>query len=232
MTHKALRSRSACAVKLVIFDCDGTLVDSQHLIVACMNEAFATLGRPAPAREATLSIVGLSLAEAFAALTRADDTDIPMLVEAYKGAFHAQRQKAGHAEPLYDGAREVVEWLAGQEIALGIATGKSQRGVRIVMTHHGLLDRFATIQTADDAPSKPHPAMIEQAMAAVGARPEDTVMIGDTTYDIDMAHAAGVAAIAVTWGYHAPQALLGSRPHALVGAYAEVPLVLKGLWRA
>jgi phosphoglycolate phosphatase len=217
-------------VKLVIFDCDGTLVDSQHLIVACMNEAFASLGRPAPSREATLSIVGLSLFEAFATLTSPDDADIPVLVEAYKSAFHAQRLKPDNAEPLYEGAREVVEWLGAEEVALGIATGKSQRGVRIVMTHHGLLDRFATIQTADDAPSKPHPGMILQAMAAVGAKPDDTVMIGDTTYDIDMAHAAGVASIAVSWGYHAPAALLRSRPHSLVGTYGEVPLALKGLW--
>lgn len=217
-------------MKLVIFDCDGTLVDSQHLIVACMNEAFASLGRPAPSREATLSIVGLSLFEAFATLTSPDDADIPALVEAYKSAFHAQRLKPDNAEPLYEGAREVVEWLGAEEAALGIATGKSQRGVRIVMTHHGLLDRFATIQTADDAPSKPHPGMILQAMAAVGAKPDDTVMIGDTTYDIDMAHAAGVAAIAVSWGYHAPAALLRSRPQALVGTYGEVPLALKGLW--
>lgn len=217
-------------MKLVIFDCDGTLVDSQHLIVACMDEAFASLGRSAPSREATLSIVGLSLHEAFATLTSPDDRDIPALIEAYKSAFHAQRLKPDNAEPLYEGAREVVEWLAGEEVALGIATGKSQRGVRIVMTHHGLLERFSTIQTADDAPSKPHPGMILQAMAEVGAMPDDTVMIGDTTYDIDMAHAAGVAAIGVSWGYHAPQALLRSRPHALVGAYAEVPLVLKGLW--
>ncbi len=217
-------------MKLVIFDCDGTLVDSQHLIVACMDEAFASLGRSAPSREATLSIVGLSLHEAFATLTSPDDQDIPVLIEAYKSAFHAQRLKPDNAEPLYEGAREVVEWLAGEEVALGIATGKSQRGVRIVMAHHGLLERFSTIQTADDAPSKPHPGMILQAMAEVGAVPDDTVMIGDTTYDIDMAHAAGVAAIGVSWGYHAPQALLRSRPHALVGAYAEVPLVLKGLW--
>ncbi|MDP3545081.1 MAG: HAD hydrolase-like protein, partial [Phreatobacter sp.] len=128
-------------MKLVIFDCDGTLVDSQHLIVACMDEAFASLGRPAPSREATLSIVGLSLFEAFATLTSPDDADIPVLVEAYKSAFHAQRLKPDNAEPLYEGAREVVEWLADEEVVLGIATGKSQRGVRIVMTHHGLLDR-------------------------------------------------------------------------------------------
>lgn len=217
-------------MKLVIFDCDGTLVDSQHLITACMGEAFAALGRPAPSREATLSIVGLSLYEAFAVLTSPDDPHIPALIEGYKAAFQAQRLKPDNAEPLYEGAREVVDWLGGQGAVLGIATGKSQRGVRIVMTHHGLFERFSTIQTADDAPSKPHPAMIAQAMAAVGATPAETVMIGDTTYDLDMARAAGVASIAVTWGYHAPDLLAARRPHALITRYDKMPAALERIW--
>lgn len=220
-------------MKLVIFDCDGTLVDSQHMIVAAMNGAFAALGRPAPAREATLSIVGLSLVEALSTLTAPDDPDVSELVEAYKSAFQGLRTDPSHTEPLYEGAREVVEWLSARaDTALAIATGKSQRGVRLVLGHHGLYERFATIQTADDAPSKPHPAMIEQAMQAVGAEPRDTVMIGDTTYDIDMAHAAGVAAIGVSWGYHPPDALARLKPHAMVARYDELPGVLDGLWNS
>lgn len=218
-------------MKLVIFDCDGTLVDSQHMIVAAMNGAFASLDRPAPTREATLSIVGLSLHEAFVRLTRADDGDIPKLIEAYKNAFHDLRADASHTEPLYDGARAVVEALAGDgEVVLGIATGKSQRGVRLVLGHHGIFEHFATIQTADDAPSKPHPAMIEQAMAAVGAVPEATVMIGDTTFDIDMAHAAGVAAIGVAWGYHPVDALQGAGAHVVLRHFTELPAALGQIW--
>jgi phosphoglycolate phosphatase len=219
-------------LKLVIFDCDGTLVDSQHMIVAAMNSAFGTLGRQAPTREDTLSIVGLSLREAFVRLTSAGDADIPALIEAYKNGFHALRADPNQTEPLYDGARDVVEALAGaDDVILGIATGKSQRGVRLVLSHHGIYQHFATIQTADDAPSKPHPGMIEQAMAAVGAEPGSTAMIGDTTYDIEMARAAGVAAIGVSWGYHPVRSLTAAGAHRVVDRFAELPGALSEIWQ-
>ncbi len=219
-------------MKLVIFDCDGTLVDSQHIIVAAMNKAFEGLDREPPLRSATLGIVGLSLTEALAALTPPDDPDVPVLVEGYKNAFHDLRAGGLVTEPLYEGAREVVEALAASgDVILGIATGKSQRGVRLVLGHHGLYDHFATIQTADDAPSKPHPGMIEQAMAAVGVGPAETVMIGDTTFDMQMAEAAGVAAIGVTWGYHPPEALHATRAHIVLDRFAELPPTLGQLWR-
>lgn len=190
-------------MRLILFDCDGTIVDSQHIIVAAMERAFARFERPAPTRSATLGIVGLSLPQAIAELTAPDDPDIDGLVGAYKNAFHDLRAEADILEPLYPGARAAIEALKRRgDTVLGIATGKSQRGVRLVLGHHGLYDAFTTIQTADDAPSKPHPGMVLQGMAACGVGPQDTVMIGDTAFDMAMARAAGARAIGVAWGYH------------------------------
>lgn len=218
-------------MKLVIFDCDGTLVDSQNLIVAAMAGAFAGVGRPAPSRVATLGIVGLSLVEAFSELVGPDDPAIPALIEGYKSSFQALRTDPTATEPLFDGAGEAVRALAARDdVILGIATGKSQRGVRIVLGHHGLYDLFATVQTADDAPSKPHPAMIEQAMSAVGIGPGDTVMVGDTTFDLAMARAAGVASVGVSWGYHAREALAGLGPDLLIDGYAALLPGLDAIW--
>lgn len=195
---------------LVIFDCDGTLVDSQHVIVAAMELAFAREGLAAPPREAILSIVGLSLPEAVWRLAQALP-DVPeeavtlRLTDGYKDAFNILRRDPAHEEPMYPGAHEGVLALAAREdMVLGIATGKSRRGVDRLIEKRGLQGCFATIQTADDAPSKPHPAMIEQAMGEVGVRAERTVMIGDTTFDIEMAKNAGVAGLGVSWGYHPP----------------------------
>ncbi|MFN3371586.1 MAG: HAD-IA family hydrolase [Sphingomonadaceae bacterium] len=218
-------------MKLVIFDCDGTLVDSQHLIIAAMAGAFAAVGRPPPPRQATLGIVGLSLVEAFSVLVGPDDPAIPALIEGYKASFQALRADPAATEPMFDGISETVTALAARDdVLLGIATGKSQRGVRLVLGHHGLIDLFATVQTADDAPSKPHPAMVTQAMAAVGVGPEATVMIGDTTFDLDMARAAGVPAVAVSWGYHPLSELARRSPEAMVHDGRDLLPALEALW--
>lgn len=197
-------------MKLLIFDCDGTLVDSQHAIVAAMSDAFAAEGLAAPARDRVVGVVGLSLPIAIARLVpdAVDLDQVDRLTEAYKEAFRARRLRPDHAEPLYDGVRGALERLAARDdVVLGIATGKSRRGLEAVLEREGLASLFTTLQTADTHPSKPHPAMILAAMDATGALPADTVMIGDTTYDIEMAHAAGAAAIGVAWGYHAADAL-------------------------
>ncbi|MCJ8141375.1 HAD-IA family hydrolase [Ancylobacter sp. A5.8] len=219
-------------MKLALFDCDGTLVDSQDVIVTAMTRAFDRAGRPVPPRSAILSIVGLSLVEAMRRLGD-DDPAFPAeaLAELYRGAFHELRAESAVLEPLFPGMRATLDLLkAREDVVLGIATGKSQRGVAAVLRHHGLEGRFMTIQTADDAPSKPHPAMVLQAMAAVGVEPADTVLIGDTSFDMTMARAAGARALGVTWGYHARDLLMASGAERLVDHAADLLPAMDGLW--
>jgi phosphoglycolate phosphatase len=217
-------------VKLVIFDCDGTLVDSQHAIVAAMTDAFLSEGLAPPPREQVVGVVGLSLGIAVARLVPEgnDLARIDRLAEAYKAAFAARRRSPDHLEPLYDGVRATLERLAARDdVRLGIATGKSRRGVDAVLEREGLAGLFATIQTADTHPSKPHPSMVLAAMSETAAVPMDTVMIGDTTYDIEMALGAGASSIGVTWGYHPIEALQAAGAHHVSADCAELERALE-----
>jgi phosphoglycolate phosphatase len=195
--------------RLAVFDCDGTLVDSQANIVAAMAHCFAVHGLPDPDPVAVRRIVGLSLIEAMQALLPgAPDEQHRALAEDYKSAFRTLRGNGGLAEePLFDGIVESLDAFAADGWLLGIATGKSDRGLALILDHHRLTGRFVTLQTADRHPSKPHPAMIHAAIAEAGARPETSVMIGDTSFDMAMGVAAGVRSIGVAWGYHAPDEL-------------------------
>lgn len=218
--------------RLVVFDCDGTLIDSQHMIVAAMNHAFEAHGLEALPREEVLSIVGLSLDEALAALLPETDPLLRKAVtEGYKDAFHHLRARPELAEPLFPGAREAIEKLAARDdVLLGIATGKSQKGLRLALEQHDLIHFFVTLQTADDAPSKPHPMMMERAMAEAGAGPRDTVLVGDTSYDIHMARAAGTHAFGVDWGYHDTDVLAQSGAAVILSDFAELHPALETIW--
>jgi phosphoglycolate phosphatase len=195
-------------MQLAIFDCDGTIADSQHMIVAAMTEAFRVAALPAPPRESVVRVIGLSLEHAVRELLpEALHPRAAAIAEDYKNAFHALRDAGLPQEPLFPGMKAAIAHLHSQGVRLGIATGKSRRGVRLLLEREGLGDMFDTIQTADTHPSKPHPSMIETAMAETGARAGETVMIGDTTFDMAMAVNAGVTAVGVAWGYHPVAAL-------------------------
>jgi phosphoglycolate phosphatase len=197
--------------RLAIFDCDGTLVDSQSNICLAMEDCFERAGLAPPARERTRRVVGLSLVEAMEAmLPEGSPEQHRALAEHYKAAFHRLRRRGAVEEPLYDGIAKLIDLLEADGWLLGVATGKSDRGLSHCLDGHGLAGRFVTLQTADRHPSKPHPSMIEQAMADAGASPGTTIMIGDTSYDMAMARAAGVTAIGVAWGYHGAEELVAA----------------------
>ncbi|MBW3167568.1 HAD hydrolase-like protein [Qipengyuania flava] len=189
--------------RLVVFDCDGTLVDGQAAICQTMEAAFASTGLVAPERNMVRRMVGLSLPYALRELAPdASDEQRHAVVEAYKTGFRDLRLSGALREPLYDGIAGLIDELAGEGWQLAVATGKSDRGLHACLDTHGIRHRFVSLQTADRHPSKPHPAMLEAALFEAAVQPGDAVMIGDTSFDMEMAVAAGVRAIGVAWGYH------------------------------
>ncbi|WP_134495813.1 HAD-IA family hydrolase [Microvirga pakistanensis] len=214
-------------MKLILFDVDGTLVDSQNVIVASLRRAFETYGLAPPNRERSLSIVGLSLIEAFTVLA-GPKAPVEGLAQAYKDAYTVLHVDPANEAPLFPGARDCIARLAGREdVLLGLATGKSRKGVTRLITQQGWEGVFSTTQTADDAPSKPHPAMILQAMEELGIAPGDTMMIGDSSYDMAMGRAAGVLPVGVSWGFQPVAALEEAGADRIVGSYEELEPVLE-----
>jgi phosphoglycolate phosphatase len=215
------------SVRLAVFDCDGTLVDGQAAVCEAMETAFAGLGLAPPPRGRIRRIVGLSLPVAIRRLAPdAAEAEQAALVDGYRAAFFAMREQGRVSEPLFDGVRELLAALRRAGWKLGVATGKSDRGVLGCFANHGIVDLFCTVQTADRHPSKPHPAMLEEAIANALAEAQTTVMIGDTVYDIEMARAAGVRPIGVAWGYHAAEELFAAGAEAVAEDAAHLAELL------
>ncbi|MFQ5955405.1 MAG: HAD-IA family hydrolase [Kiloniellales bacterium] len=212
------------SVSLVLFDLDGTLVDSQHAVVMAMTEAWRAHGLGDPPQDQVRRVIGLSLKAAIAALLPDGAPVAPERVaDSFRQAFLQLRQQSDHIEPLYPGATVALDALETAGRLLGIASGKSRRGVIATLAQHGLTERFATLKSADDGPGKPAPDMVVQAMAEVGAGPRHTAVVGDTVFDMQMAMGAGVQAIGVAWGYHRADELRAAGARRVVHSFAELP---------
>jgi phosphoglycolate phosphatase len=217
-------------VKLAVFDCDGTLIDSQVNILRAMGQSFARHGLPAPSDHAIRRVVGLSLVESMQMLLpEAAHALHVSLAQDYKSAF--QRLRADRSldpEPLYAGVAELLDDLRDAGWLMGVATGKSDRGLALALAHHGLTDHFVTLQTADRHPSKPHPSMLHAALAEAGVGAADSVIIGDTVFDMAMGGNAGVRAIGVDWGYHDAAELIEAGAIAVALDTAELRRLIDG----
>ena len=220
---------------LIIFDLDGTLINSEAIILEAQYETFKRCGRVHPGREAGLGIVGLTLDIAMAQLAGLVEPD-DVLTETYRQVFSGMRVRAetdpSLDEPLFAGVAETLAELKRQSgLKLGIATGKSRKGAEFIVARHGWQGLFDTVQSADDAPSKPHPGMIQRAMAETGAAPARTAMVGDSSFDIEMAVAAGVVPVAVSWGFQPVEKLVTLGARYVLREFPELPAAL-GLSKA
>ncbi|MBN2751744.1 MAG: HAD-IA family hydrolase [Rhodospirillaceae bacterium] len=216
------------ALKLVVFDIDGTLVDSASTIIRCMSSAFSESGRDVPSAEAIRGIIGLSLPEAVGHIAGAiSPQELGAIVASYKSLYLLDRESRSEPDALFDGARVCLSGLEADGYLLGIATGKSRRGLDALLRGHDGMARFVAIGTADDGPGKPHPFMLEKVMTEAGVMPEDTAMIGDAVYDMQMARAVGTLAVGVAWGNHTAEALYAAGAQTVVPSFAALTTWLR-----
>jgi len=219
-------------MRLVVFDLDGTLIDSHAFITSVMTETFVSEGLSPPTPEEGRGVIGLSLPVALEKLSGVSGAALDALVARYRNIFHARVGDEGQ-ELLFTGALDALNQLAAEpETLLGIATGKAMRGVERMLDMHDLGEHFVTRQTPDTNPSKPHPGMLISAMNETGVAPEQVVMIGDTTFDMEMAKAADCFAIGVSWGSHPENLLLDSGADVVIHSYNDLLPAINSLLEA
>ena len=222
-------SKTLMAPKLVVWDVDGTLVDSRETIYEGAKGAFALLGEPEPTYDVVRQIVGLELREALGVLLpHLGAADLDRAVAAYRRTFQTRVEQPGFLDPLYDGAAETLDRLRAEGWKIAMATGKSRRGVEAVMRIHGWADLFDSTHCSDDGPGKPHPAMLFEAMRALGCGPDQTIMVGDTTHDMRMAKSAGAYAQGVSWGFHTAEEVQDGGADHIAHDFAELNRRLDG----
>ncbi|MGJ4948966.1 HAD family hydrolase [Bradyrhizobium sp. HKCCYLS20291] len=214
-------------MQLIIFDFDGTLVDSRALILECHRRVFTEFGLPVPPQQDSLALIGRSLELVLAELAGAD-APVWDMVSAYGRVLPQLRADPCFAEAPFAGIAELLHDLSRRsDTRLGIATGHVSNAVLPALEALGWRDWFSNIQAADMAPSKPHPGMLPQALAAMDAAAGEAVFIGDTSFDMQMARAAGVTGIGVSWGYHTAEQLKDAGASRVVGTVDELRVLLE-----
>jgi len=204
---------------LIVFDWDGTVMNSTAVISTSIQAACRDLGLKIPSDETARHVIGLGLDQALRyAVPELTEAMRPDLVERYRYHFLSQDD----AIPLFDGARETISELHGAGYWLGVATGKSSNGLSRAMESSGLKSYFHATRTADVTLSKPNPEMLNELMDELGVFAERTLMVGDTTHDIQMAHNAGVEAVAIGHGAHPPEQLQALNPLAFVDDFVAL----------
>jgi phosphoglycolate phosphatase len=209
-------------VKLVVFDFDGTLVDSRKLIAESNRIVFGQFGFAVPSEDESFSLVGMSLESVLLRLA-GPNAPVAKMVAAYRRVLPLLRADMAYADAPFDGAAGLLAALSEHEdVLLGLATAHAAHAVVPALERFGWQGYFCTVQTADKAPSKPHPAMVLQALSEARVEARDAIMVGDTTFDIEMACAAGVRGVAVSWGYHRPDRLHGAGALRVVNDMTEL----------
>ena len=212
--------------RLVVFDWDGTLMDSAGHIVASMQGAMTDLGLPVLAPEVIRNIIGLGMREAVHALFPHDRSDA--FVERFTVHYRDYYFAPAAPQTLFPGAERMLQALREAGYLLAVATGKSRHGLDHALSETGLDAMFHTSRTADETASKPDPRMLVEILAHLDVPPEAAVMVGDTEYDLDMASRAGMASVGVSFGVHAPERLRRHGPLACVDDLESLPLLLSG----
>ncbi len=215
--------------KLILFDLDGTLVDGQHSIRATFEAVFPQFGFAKPDVASVRSVVGRSLPYAIADLL-GPDAPANEMAEAYKVHFHQMRSTEGYREELYPDVDATMRRLAlRDDLVLGTATGKALRGINWMIEKNGWHGFFKTLQASDTAASKPSPEMVENACRETGIAPVDTIVFGDSIYDMQMAVSGGAHAIGVSYGYGEPEALVAAGAQKIIHGFSEVEQVIAAI---
>jgi phosphoglycolate phosphatase len=208
----------------MVFDWDGTLMDSEAQIVSCLHASIADLGLAPMSDDIVKDVIGLGLREAINTLVPGRSADLHQaFVEAYRAHW-----LASDGSSLFDGVREVLDILKSHDVLLGVATGKARRGLNRVMDETGLTDYFAATRCSDEALSKPHPQMLLELMDELGMPPQETAMVGDTEYDMEMATNAGAGKIALRSGVHSEERLQRHAPLVCLDGVADIPAWMAG----